>query len=57
MHIKGPHNWMVQKIKIQGRKTPKWGVWKNGTHIGSELTKRRAIAVIEYWPRDVPSNA
>lgn len=47
--------WKIQKLIPEGRTTPKWGVWKNSRHIGSELTKRRAIAVIEWWPHDPPT--
>lgn len=43
------NKWIIQKMIPEGCRTPKWGVWRYGVHIGLEPTKRRAISVIEYW--------
>lgn len=54
--VKTKHgDWKVRKLIPEGMRSAKWGVWRNGTHIRSETTKQRAVAVIEYWPKDIPS--
>ena len=44
---RGP--WHIKKVIIDGRSTPKWAVFRNGTHTGTERLKRHAITVCKEW--------
>ena len=44
--------WTIRRFIPAGRKGYKWGIWRNGVHVGSERTRQDAGKVVRDWHKE-----